>query len=401
MPVYSYKAKVGPNAVRTGTIEAETEKAAINKLLLLNYHPIYITPKSEEQISKYRFLKKVKPKDIYIFLRQLSNLNLAGLPLVKALNNIYLQSTNPKLKSIIFDLREKIQKGKTLSEALSFHLNVFTGLEINMIKSAEASGTLGEVIVKIADLKEKDINFTYRIRSALAYPILLMSVGILTLFILTTFVLPKFVTLFQDLGQQLPLATQVLISVSVFFKNYWVLMLTVIAIICFFLIKFLKTDKGKLQYDTFKLSIPILKNIVIKVQTARFARMFASLIENGVPIINSLQIVSEIVTNKVFSVEIKHMHALVAKGQHISEALKGSKIFEKNTLDLIAVGEESGQLDKMLFRIADMNESESTQQIETLMFMFEPALILTLGFIIGLIVLAILLPIFQMNFLIQ
>lgn len=401
MPIYTYKAKVKPDTFRNGTIEAESEKAAINKLLLLNYHPVSIKSKSEENIRKFSFSKKITSKDIYIFLRQLANLNIAGLPIVKSLANISSQSHNPRLRLIVWNLKEKLQKGNTFSEALSFHPDVFGTFEINMIKSAETTGMLDEAIEKIADLKERDIAFNNRLRSSMAYPVLLLSVGVITLLVLTTFVLPKFITLFNDLDQELPILTQMLINTSMFLKNYWILLGVVAGFAIFFIQKQLKTKKGKFLFDGLKLRIPLIKNIVLKIQIARFARTLGSLIQNGVPIINSLKITSEIATNLVFSSEIKHMHTQVTKGQQISMALKDSSIFDKNTLDLIGVGEESGRLDEMLFRIAEMNESESSGLIETLLFLVEPALILSLGIVVAIIVMAILMPIFQMNFLVQ
>ena len=401
MPIYTYKAKIKPDTFRSGTIEAESEKAAINKLLLLNYHPVSIRAKSEENIRKFSLGKKITSKDIYIFLRQLANLNIAGLPIVKSLANISFQSHNPRLRQIVLDMKEKLQKGNTFSEALSFYPNVFSTFEINMIKSAETTGKLPEAVEKIADLKERDIDFNNRIRSALAYPILLLSVGAITLLVLTTFVLPKFITLFEDLDQQLPILTQMLINTSLFLKNYWLVLGTITGLTVFFVQNKLRTKKGRFLFDRLMLKFPLVKDIVLKIQISRFARTLGNLIENGVPIINSLMITSEIATNIVFAQEIKHVHTQVTKGQHISAALKDSNVFDKNTLDLIAVGEESGRLDEMLFRIAQMNERESSGLIESLMFLIEPALILTLGIIVAIIVMAILLPIFQMNFLVQ
>lgn len=401
MPIYNYKAKISPDVFRNGTIEAESEKAAANKLRLLNYYPVLIKLKTEERLKYFNFKTRIKLKDIYIFLRQLSNLNLAGLSLVKSLKNIGEQSSNQALQAVIVDMRENIQKGNSFSQALAMHSNVFSSLEVNMIKSAESTGTLAEVLSEIADLKEKDMEFSTRIRTALAYPILLISVGILTLFLLTTFVLPKFITLFQDLGQSLPFLTQILIYFSLFLNHYWVGIIIICAAAAIFGIRYCKTDKGRLWFDQLKLKIPFLRNIIIKIQTERFARTLASLIKNGVPIINSLKIVSEVATNKVFSQEIAQVYAMVSKGQNISQAIKSGSVFEKNTVDLIAVGEESGRLEDMLSRIAQMNENESKQLIEAFLFMLEPALILSLGAIIGIIVLAILLPVFEMNFLIQ
>ncbi|MFH2139091.1 MAG: type II secretion system F family protein [Candidatus Omnitrophota bacterium] len=401
MPVFIYKAKVKPNVFKTGTIEADSEKSAVNKLLQLNYHPISITLEAGRKFKKHNFFQNLTGKETYIFLRQLSNLIQAGLPLVKALQNISVQSSNIKLRVIVQSLKEKVQKGKTLSEALSDFSNLFSSLEISMIKAGEASGTLSEVIGKLADLKENEIAFSSKIRSALAYPVLLLVVGLLTLFILTTFVLPKFIVLFQDLGQELPLITQILIAVSLFCKNWWTVIIAVGIFVGFSLTGYFKTAGGKLWLDALQLKTPILKDVVTKVQISRFSRTLGSLIEHGVPILSSLQVVGEIASNKVFALEIKRIHSQVAKGKSISECLRGSNIFDKNTLDLISVGEEGGQLEEMLLRIAKMNESESAQKIESLVFMLEPTLILILGGVVALIVVAILMPIFQMNILIQ
>jgi general secretion pathway protein F len=400
MPVYSYTVKIDPTTLRSGTIEAENERSAVNKLLLLNYHPLSVTLFSEKKHGKLR-RRDLRHKELYIFLRQLANLNLAGLSLVKSLNNLALQNRNPVLQELTIDLREKIQKGKTFSEALADHAHVFSPFEINMIKSAEATGTLPEVIEKIADLKEKDIAFSYRMRSALAYPLLLISVGTTMLFILTTFVLPRFVSLFEDLGQRLPLITRLLISVSLFCNRYWGLLIGLFAGCFYGAWCFLSTERGRCWFDGLQLRIPLIRTLVVKVQTARFARTLGSLIENGIPIVSALAIVGTIATNRSFAQEINHAYTLVSKGQHVHEALKNSSVFEKNTMDLIAVGEESGKLEEMLLRIAAMNENEASQQIETMLFMLEPALIVVLGGIIAVMVMAILLPIFQMNFLIQ
>ena len=401
MPIFNYKAKTKPNVFKTGTIEAESERAAAHKLFQLNYHPVSISQAHEGKLSKFKFFKKLTPKEVFIFLRQLSNLIQAGLPLAKALNNISTQTSNPKLSTVVLALKEHVQKGKTLSQALAMFPTVFSTLEISIIRSGESSGTLTEVISKVADLKESDISFTNRIKSAMAYPILLSVVGTLTLFLLTTFVLPKFVVMFQDLGQDLPFLTHVLITTSLFLKKFWIfIVLTVVfGLVSFF--SFIKTKQGKHWLDQLLLKTPILKNLIIKIQTSRFARTLGSLIENGVPILLALQVVSEVASNVVFSIEIKRIHSDVSKGLHISESLKSSALFDKNTIDLISVGEESSKLDDMLFRIANMNEAESSQQIESFVFMLEPALILILGGIIGVIVMAILLPIFGMNFLIQ
>ncbi len=401
MPLYSYKAKIRPNVFRTGTIEADSERAAVNKLLLLNYHPISVRPQTENVLSRFRILKKISAKDIYIFLRQLSNLLIGGLPIVKALQNISAQSSNSLLLPVIERLKERIQKGRTFSEALFEERKVFSPLEINMIKGAEASGTLPEVLSRLADLKEKDITFTHKLSSAIAYPLLVIGVGTITLFVLTTFVLPKFAALFNDLGQSLPLATYVLIHFSVFVRNFWQIILLTLLIGGAVLFKHLGTPKGRYHFDELKLKLPVIKDLEVKIQTARFARTMRSLLENGITVLNALQIVSEVMTNRVFAFELKHISTLVAQGQQLNEAMRTNNLFEKNTLDLIAIGEESGRLEEMLLRVTQMDEQEASYRIDSLVLLIEPVLILLLGSVIAFIVVAILLPIFQMNFLIK
>jgi len=401
MPVYSYKAKIRPDEFKTGIVEAESERAAVNKLLKVNHHPVSIKLQSDTQKASFKIFNKIKTKEIYVFLRQLSNLTQAGMSLIKALTNISEQSSNLKLKTVVEDLVDLLQKGNPFSEALATHPEIFNVLEINMIKSSESSSTLPEVITKIADLKEKEIQFSYKIKSALSYPILLISVGLLTLFVLTTFVLPKFISLFQDLEQQLPLSTQLLITFSLFLEKFWPLIVSGVIVLYFILSGYLKTEFGKSWFDGLCLKVPFLKDIIIRVQGGRFARTLASLIENGVPILNSLQIVSEVITNKIIAKQVKQLYLEVSKGKHISEALKNNRAFDQNTVDLIAVGEQSGKLEDMLLRIASMNENEASQKIESFVFILEPSLILILGAVIAFVVMAILLPIFQMNFLIQ
>ncbi|MFH1459551.1 MAG: type II secretion system F family protein [Candidatus Omnitrophota bacterium] len=401
MPVYTYKAKVKPHTFRTGTIEADSEKAAVTKLLNLNYHPVDLKLKTEASFKNLKFFNRITNKDVYVFLRQLSNLSIAGLPLVKALNNIYLQSSNLKFKEVILNIKEKIQRGKSFSETMDFHKDIFNSLEINMIKAAESTGTLAEVIGEIADLREKDIDLKRKIRSALAYPTLLVFVGFITLFVLTSFVLPRFTILFDDLGQQLPWITQVLLAISIFSRDYYLVIFFMFFTGVYIITTQLKTEKGKIKLDSFLLKIPFLRNIIINLESARFTRTLGSLVANGVPIMNALKITGDVAVNLIFRQEIMQVHALVAKGQHISHSLQNSEIFDRTTIDLIAAGEESGRLEEMLFRIADMNESEFSQKLEAVLFLLEPMLILGLGIIIALIVMAILLPIFQMNFLIQ
>ena len=400
MPVYQYQAKVSPHQVTNGTIEAENERAAVHKLLRANCHPLWLRPQRSTAIRP-TFFSRHSQRDPALFFRQLANLLQAGLPLIKALNNIIAQPGSQRLHSVLKDVREHIQRGNSLSQAMGAHPEVFNSLEVNVIKSGEASGQLAEVIAKIADVREKDLILSQKIGSALAYPLLLSAVGAMTLFVLTSYVLPKFVVLFQDLDQELPLLTAMLVRVSLFSERYWAAILLSVGALIAFGVRFARTGRGRLWIDTLLNTLWFSRILVMRIQTGKFSRTLASLLESGVPILTGLAIVADTMSNRVYRRVLKQVHTQVAQGRHLSEALGKYKIFEPNTVDLIAVGEQGGQMPQMLTRIADMNERDAGRQLESLVFMLEPLLILLLGGVIGIIVMAILLPIFEINFIAQ
>ena len=400
MPVYRYQAKTSPHELTSGTIEAENERAAVSKLLRDNCHPLSLRVQSGDPGRRLLF-RKHSSRDTALFFRQLANLLQAGLPLIKALNNIIGQRGSQRLHPALKDVRDHIQRGNSLSEALGAHPEVFNPLEVNVIKAGEASGKLAEVITKIAAVRENELELSQKLRSALAYPLLLVCVGAITLFVLMSYVLPKFVVLFQDLEQDLPLLTSILVRTSLFCEHYWPVILVGVASLIGLGVRLVKTESGRLRIDTLLCSLWFTRQLIVRIQTGKFSRTLASLLDSGVPILTGLTIVSDTMSNRVYRRTLKQVHTYVAQGRHLSEALAEYRIFEQNTIDLIAVGEESGQLGEMLGRIADMNERDAGRQLESLVFMLEPMLILVLGGVIGIIVMAILLPIFEINFIAQ
>ncbi|MCM8812730.1 MAG: type II secretion system F family protein [Candidatus Omnitrophica bacterium] len=401
MPLFTYKVRVDPRTVKTGTITAENERAAVAKLLELKYHPLALAPVRGRRRRWWWAGERLRKKETYLFLRQIANLAVAGIPLITCLQNMSAQSGNARLRSLVNELREHVQKGMPLSEAMEIHTGTFTLLDINMLKAAETTGTLPETLEKIADIYEQELSFSQKLRAALSYPLLLSIVGTATLFVLSAFVLPKFVALFDQLEQRLPLVTQALVSASLFMEKFWPAVLGLLALLAVAGTRLRKAPRAKRVCDETLLKIPYIGAIISGAHVARFARTLGNLIGNGVPILNALRICVTVLPNAAYAREIETVQEQVSRGSQIWEALRETSLIDRNTLDLISIGEQSGRLDEMLFRVARMHERETAERIETFLFLLEPLLILFFGAIVALIVIAILLPILQMNFIVQ
>ena len=382
---------------------ADNKKAAMQKIsergLFLLTIEEYL--KSKESIRKETslFKGKVKLKDITNFTRQLSDLLESGLTIVKALDVLHQQTENRRLKEIILDIRDYCMDGNPLSSALSRHSRIFSNLFTSMVASGEAGGALGIMLMRIADFNDRQLEIETKVRSALAYPILMSIVGFITILVLLTFVIPKMMTLFGDLGQNLPLPTLILIRINRILTHYWWMVIAVIASIFFLISRVYRTKEGRISFDRIKLNIPIIGNLTKKIEIARFARTLATLLNNGVPILEALRIVGETIDNAVIKEEIRKAASAVKEGSNVAGGFAKSKIMPVLVINMMAVGEEGGQLEKALFKVAQGYERESDSAIKIMMSLLEPAMILILGAIVGFIVIAMLLPIFEINFL--
>jgi type II secretory pathway component PulF len=293
MPSFFYKAKVSPEKVICGSIEAETKSEAISKLISQGYFPISV----EEHLLLDRhllFLKKISHRDICIFTHQLYSLVSSGLPLLNALNTILGQTQNRYLKQILSDVVTKIKDGRSFSEALSNWPNIFSPLYTSMIKSAEAGGNLDEVLNRLEDYLSREQELRSNIRGALAYPFFIALVGIFTILILLSFVIPRLTVMFEDMGQILPLPTRILIGISNFLRNYGWFMIALIFIFSLILRRRLKNPQGRVILDRFKLKLPVLGEIIQKIEISRFSRTLSVLLSSGVPMISALEITGEL-----------------------------------------------------------------------------------------------------------
>ncbi len=395
MGQYSYRAKAGPTEIKTGVITAENETVVIKKLRQEGLFPVSIIEVNAPVVKAVR--SKINPRDISEFTRQLANLIHAGFSLARALITLKEQAQHPGVKKLLQILAEKIEKGATFSDALSEYPENFSSFYLSMIKIGESAGTLDETLLRLADFREKEDELVSQVKAALTYPIFLFAVGILIFFVLFAFFIPRLVGIYDDFGQALPLLTQVTIAVSLFMSKFWWLFILAAGGLYIFLRYYWKNEKNRLGLDTFILSVPWVKKIFQQIEVSRFAYALAMLLKSGVPVLESLGVVSLSVDNRLFRQKISSFKEKISKGQSLSSCLRAEKIFPAVLANMSAVGEEGGELTEMLFRIASSFETEVNRTVKTMVSLIEPMLIIFIGGIVVLIVFAILLPIFQLD----
>ena len=404
MPVYEYTAlnKSGKNV--NGIIDADSLVAARQKLRGSGIFPVDVKETSSKpkdlragRASVSSLLKRVKPAEVSIATRQLSILLGAGVPLVGSLDALLSQITNPLVKKIMAQVKESVNEGNSLAFALSAHPRAFSNVYVNMVRAGEASGSLDVVLERLADLGEHQQALKGRFQAALAYPVFMFLIGTLVLFFLMTFVVPNITQIFTEMQAALPMPTLVLISVSSFLKSFWWLILLGLVCLIVTIRQLKKTPKGSYLWDEAKLRIPIFGPINQKIALARFGRTLGSLLQAGVPLISALQIVRNIVNNIIIADVIDNAVEEIQAGKSLASPLAQSRWFPSILVQMIFVGEQSGELENMLGKIADTYERDVESHIMAMTSMLEPIMILLMGAIIGFIVVSILLPIFEMN----
>lgn len=397
MTTFLYRAKKGPSEVREASIEADSESAAVKQLTKSGWYPISIDERKEDRKGISIFSKRVKTRDLANFTRQLSELLDSGLALYEALNIIENQIALPQLKKVIRAIKNRIKEGNTFSESLKVYPNIFSNLYINLVKSGEAGSMLNEVLANIADFLEKQEDTRSKIIVALTYPMLMTVVGFLTIFVLMGFVIPGLTGMFIDMGEALPFPTRMLIGLSDFIRSYWILLVILLVAFIFF-IKKTKSDKStKRTIDRLKLKLPIFGALIKDTELARLSRTLSTLLRNGVPILHSLKITSDVIDNEVIKEEIAQIYSDVRAGSTLQAAIKKSPTFPPFVVNMAAIGEQGGFLDKTLLRVAENYERESDRTAKILSTLLEPAIILVMGLVVGFIVVSMLLPVFQIS----
>ena len=402
MAKFIYTARSSPDQIIQGEIEAETKQDAIQRLARLNQFPISIAERdlASERRSNFR-IHKISSVEIAMFTRQLANLLGSGINVVSSLSNISTQTSNKHLKEVILNVITRIKDGKSLSESLSDHPDVFPALYTAMINSGELGGSLELTLKRLADFLEDEEEFRSSIRSALTYPLFVLMVGILTIGVLLGFVIPKLVGMFEDMGQALPLPTRILIGLSGFLCSWWWLILIILVIGIFAFNRIIKTQTGKLSWDTFKLKLFFMGEIILKSELGRWMRTLSLLLSGGIAILSSLEISVFVIGNSYLKSEVEKLVNELSQGESLSKAMKGLKVFPEFVTSIVAMGEETGSLDQSLLRISDSYEKDVGRTLKILTRMLEPVIILVMGLIVGFIVISMLLPIFQINLMVK
>jgi general secretion pathway protein F len=408
MPVFEYTALDSRGKTTSGIIDAEGAQVARQKLRTSGIFPISIketleaAPKKAPRVfALTRRLGRVKPVEVSMMTRQLATLIGAGFPLVSALDALVPQTKSHGFKKILAQIKDLIVEGNSFAQALLKYPGAFSPLYVNMVRAGETSGTLEIVLERLADITEKQQALKNRIQTALAYPIFMMVIGTVVLLVLLIYIVPSITSIFADMDQVLPTPTRILIFLSDFLKSYWWSILIVLVAIGIFFNRAKKTAKGRYWIDKTMLILPGMGVLAKKLAVGRFARTLGSLLDNGVSMLIAMDIVKNIAGNILIADSVETAAIEVGKGQGLGTALSGSGIFPQLCIQMIQVGEQSGQLENMLTKIADVYENEVENSILRLTSYLEPVMILVMGSIVGFIVLSICLPIFEMNQLIR
>ena len=409
MPVYEYMALNAEGRKRQGIVDAGSIAAARQKLREMAVFPVEIAEtadrKREETAARggtIHLFRKVGLQELAVMTRQLATLLGAGLPLVPSLAALVAQIRHPVLKTTLARIKDEVNEGNSLTQSISHFPEVFPPFYVNMVRAGEASGTIDLVLERLADFNEGQQALRTKIRSALAYPLFMFFIGSGVLFFLITFVVPNITNIFREMHQTLPGITVFLIVVSGFLKAFWwMIALILLAGIVGLRYVIRRTEQGRYLWDRFKLNVLLFGALNRKIAVARFSRTLGTLIQSGVPLLSALEIAKNVVDSIVIANEIRRAAKDVEEGASLSTPLSRSGFFPPIAVEMISVGEQSGNMETMLFRIADAYETEVEANILVLTSLLEPAMILVMGAVVGFIVVSVLLPIFEMNQLVR
>ncbi|MDR1687706.1 MAG: type II secretion system F family protein [Clostridiales bacterium] len=393
MAHFKYLAKTADGQAVNGIMESDTLLTLRNVLREKDLYLISGTAQNEKG-TKTSSSKRLGAKSLSVICKQLASMLAAGVTLIRAMDILYQQTEDKRLKGILRKIYEEIQKGDQLSDALKKQGNTFPPLMISIIESGEVSGNLEGVIEKLANQFEGDNKINAKIRGALVYPIVLLVMVVAAVIVMLTAVLPTFVAMFDESGTELPAPTKIVMGASDFLIVNWYYIVTVIIIATVLLRQAVKTKKGRFIKDNMLLNVPILKKALLNIASSRFARTLANLVGSGLPLINGLEITTRVVNNAVIEEKLMEMREDVRTGMSLSYGIKKISVFPPIVHSMIAIGEESGDLDNLLNKLSDYMDDEVEESITRVMSMMEPIIIVVMGVSIGFIVIAMILPVF-------
>jgi len=401
---YAYKVRDREGKMAAGSMEAESEAAVVTRLRQLGYAPISIETEKGAGLKtevKLPGTGRVKLKDLAVFSRQFATMINSGLSLLRSLTILGEQTSNRRLGEVILQVRAEVEQGTSLSAALAKHPKVFNRLYVSMVRAGEIGGFLDQVLVKVAETFEKEVELRGKIRSAMTYPVVvsIMVIGIVAAMLI--FIVPTFASLYDSLGGTLPLPTRMLMGASNVLRRFFLLVLVAVIVLVFLFRRWKATDQGRYQLDRFKLKVKVFGPLFHKTALSRFSRTLSTLIRAGVPILQALEIVGETVNNMVISRAVRDVQDAVREGESLATPLAKHATFPAMVVQMMAVGEETGAIDTMLSKVADFYDQEVEAAVASLTSMIEPILIAVMGAAVGGMVIALYMPLFNIINLVQ
>lgn len=399
MPTFAYKAKEGPEKSVEGELDAASRSEAVARLERKGLSPVWVRESDRSTAGRRSRWsgRRVTPRDVTVFTIQLAGLTRSAVPILRSLSTIAQQSENPAMARMVSDIEMRIRDGRMLSEALAAYPRQFPSVYVNLVRAGESAGALDVVLNRLAEARERDEDTRRRVQAAVAYPVLIVVVGLATVFVLFAFFLPRVAALFRDAGR-LPLPTRILIGLSDFFGANWHWILLGVGLSAAVLARLGSQEKGRMLFDRWKLKLPLVGRFLIETDTARFARTLALLMDSGVGIEQALDLSADAMRNSVLADDVRRARiGAVRQGMPLSEGLRQSQWFPLFVANLTAVGEEGGRLPETLNEIGAFYEKQSEQRTRLLTSLLEPMLILIVGGLVGFIVAAMLMPIFELG----
>ncbi len=396
MPIYQWSGKDRKGDVKRGEIDLADERAVKAHLARQGITPTKIKKKPKDLLAGIPFLQpKVEEKDVILFTRQFSTMIDAGLPIVQCLDILQSQEENSTFKTILRDIKEQVESGTTLADAMRKHPKQFDDLFVNMIAAGEAGGILDTILARLAGYIEKAAKLKAKVKGAMTYPLVTLGIAVIVLAIILVFVIPVFQKMFSEMGAALPLPTMMVVQLSEFVKANILYMIGALVLFIFALKKYYATEKGRVAIDHFLLIMPVIGILLRKVAVAKFTRTMGTMLASGVAILDALEIVAKTAGNKVIEAAVYKVRSAIAEGQTMADPLIETNVFPPMVCQMIAVGETTGALDVMLGKIADFYDEEVDQAVANLTSLIEPFMLVFLGVTIGGLVIAMYLPIFK------
>jgi type II secretory pathway component PulF len=398
MPLYRYKARDKEGGLHAGTMEARGKEAVADHLAGQGHIPVLIEEQSPPFVMPDLLARfnKVAPRDLIIFSRQLGTLISAGVPLVQSLSTMERQTENSRMKKTIAEVRRDLEAGSTFSGALARHPAIFSKMYVNMIQAGETAGILDDILDRLALLAEHEADTRARVKTALRYPLLVLIAISIAFIFLVTFVIPKFASVFAQFKTELPLPTRVLININHVLQNYWYVILLTIGFLVWGIRWYVRTPKGALQRDALSLKLPIFGTLFQKVALSRFTRIVSSLQKSGISMMLTLEIAAEVVNNGVIARAINNLRDRLREGKNLHEPMEASGLFPPLVVQMMAVGEETGNIDTMLAKVSDYYDKDVDYALRNLSTMIEPILLLVIGGMVLFLALGIFLPMWNL-----